>query len=257
MNFSGRHVIVTGASTGIGFATARTLSRRGAHVSLLARSADKLADAVAMFRRDGGSAASYAVDVGDRDGLAEALDSATQTFGPASGLFANAGTGGTFCALEHYSDEQFDIVLRTNLTSVFWAMKHVLPAMTARGKGAIVVTGSLASQRGIAGNAAYVAAKHGLIGLAMAAAAEAASSGVRVNAILPGLIETPMLMALDAHDNSDALITKLGSSVPQARIGTADEVSELVCFLLSDAASHITAQSIAVDGGMLGTLSLR
>lgn len=256
MNFSGRHIIVTGGSTGIGFATARSLSRRGAHVSLFARSADTLAEAITAIQRDGGSAASFVVDVSNRDALTRAHDQAIETFGPPSGLFANAGTGGSFCPLEQYDDDAFDTVLRTNLTSVFWSMKYVLPLMMARGRGSIVVTGSLASARGMARNAAYVAAKHGLIGLAKAAAAEAAPSGVRVNAILPGLIETPMLMALDSQDSQEALKAKLGAAVPQGHIGTADEVSELVCFLLSDAATHITAQSIAVDGGMLGTLSL-
>jgi NAD(P)-dependent dehydrogenase (short-subunit alcohol dehydrogenase family) len=106
-------------------------------------------------------------------------------------------------------------------------------------------------------NIAYVASKHAVIGLARAAAAEAAARKVRVNCVLPGLIETPMLMQLDPGAPVEAIRARLGSNVPQGRIGTADEPAELVCFLLSDRASHITAQIIAVDGGMLGTLTPR
>jgi NAD(P)-dependent dehydrogenase (short-subunit alcohol dehydrogenase family) len=106
-------------------------------------------------------------------------------------------------------------------------------------------------------NAAYVASKHGVLGLARAAAVEAAPHNVRVNCVLPGLIETPMLMQLDTSIAVDALRDKLGQGVPMGRIGTARELAELACFLLSDLASHITAQAIAVDGGILGTHTTR
>lgn len=252
---SGRHFIITGASTGIGFATAQMLSRRGASVSMLARTADKLADAAALINRDGGSTFHVAVDVSDKNALMAAITKAESEFGAADGLFANAGSGGKFCGLADYSDDDFDDVIRTNLTSVFWAIKRVLPAMIKRGRGSIVVTGSLASERGMPGNIAYVASKHGVLGIARAAAIEAAPHNVRVNCVIPGLIETPMLMSLDSAAPAEAIRDKLAKSVPQDRIGSAAEVAEMVCFLLSDAASHITAQSIAVDGGILGTLS--
>jgi len=141
--------------------------------------------------------------------------------------------------------------------SVYWAMKRVLPPMLAAGSGSIVVTGSLASERGMPNNVAYVASKHAVLGLARAAAIEAAPCNVRVNCVLPGLIETPMLMQLDPTAPVEALRARLGTNVPQGRIGTARELAELVCFLLSDRASHITAQTIAVDGGILGTLTPR
>jgi NAD(P)-dependent dehydrogenase (short-subunit alcohol dehydrogenase family) len=141
--------------------------------------------------------------------------------------------------------------------SVYWAIKRVLPAMRERRGGSIVVTGSLASERGMPNNVAYVSSKHAVLGLARAAAIEAAPCNVRVNCVLPGLIETPMLMQLDPSASAEALRERLGGNVPQGRIGTADELAELVCFLLSDRASHITAQTIAVDGGILGTLTPR
>ncbi|MEH6660115.1 MAG: SDR family NAD(P)-dependent oxidoreductase [Parasphingorhabdus sp.] len=250
---SGRHFIITGASTGIGFATAQMLSRRGASVSMLARTESKLVDAAARINRDGGSTYCVPVDVSDKDALIAAITKAESEFGPADGLFANAGSGGKFAGLADYADDDFDDVIRTNLTSVYWAIKRVLPAMIKRGRGSIVVTGSLASERGMAGNIAYVASKHGVLGIARAAAVEAAPHNVRVNCVIPGLIETPMLMGLDPAAPPEAIRDKLGKSVPQGRVGSAAEVAEMVCFLLSDAASHITAQSIAVDGGMLGT----
>jgi NAD(P)-dependent dehydrogenase (short-subunit alcohol dehydrogenase family) len=251
--FGGRHVLVTGASTGIGRATAALLARRGAQVFLIARSAAKLVAAADSIERAGGTVAHGVADVSDRKALLAIIGKAEDRFGPVEGLFANAGTGGTFAPLGAYDEDTFDAVIRTNLTSVFWAIKRVLPGMIGRKRGSIVVTGSLASERGMPNNAAYVASKHGVLGLARAAAVEAAPHNVRVNCVLPGLIETPMLMQLDPNASPDSIRAMLGKGIPMGRIGTAEELAELACFLLSDRASHITAQSIAVDGGILGT----
>jgi NAD(P)-dependent dehydrogenase (short-subunit alcohol dehydrogenase family) len=255
--FHGLHVLVTGASTGIGLATAKLLARGGAKVFLAARSATKLIEAADSITREGGMAAQGAADVSDRKALLTVIDKAEDTFGPIDGLFANAGTGGAFAPLGSYDEGTFETVIRTNLSSVFWAIKRVLPGMIERKRGSIVVTGSLASERGMPNNAAYVASKHGVLGLARAAAVEAAPHNVRVNCVLPGLIETPMLMQLDPNATPESIRALLGKGVPMGRIGTAEELAELVCFLLSERAGHITAQSIAVDGGILGTHSPR
>jgi NAD(P)-dependent dehydrogenase (short-subunit alcohol dehydrogenase family) len=235
--FANRHVLVTGASSGIGLATARLLARHGARVFLIARRERQLAEATETIASESGTAAYAVADVADRSALLAAIDKAEGAFGAVAGLF--------------------DTVLRTNLVSVYWAIKRVLPAMRERRGGSIVVSGSLASERGMPNNVAYVSSKHAVLGLARAAAIEAAPCNVRVNCVLPGLIETPMLMQLDPGPSVEALRARLGGNVPQGRIGTADELAELVCFLLSDRASHITAQTIAVDGGILGTLTPR
>lgn len=249
-DFAGKHVIVTGASTGIGRATALMLGRKGATVSVIARSGDKLDAVAGEIEASGGRAKAFVCDVADRVALSQAFDDAAVASGPAQGLFANAGFGGEFAPFTHYTDDNWDALIATNLTSVFLSIRKVLPAMISARHGSIVVTGSLASERGMPMNAGYVASKHGVLGLARAAAAEAAPHNVRVNCLIPGFIDTPLLANIpgDAKD-------RLGARVPQGRIGSADEAAAAAVFLLSDAASHITAQTIAVDGGLLGTLS--
>ena len=251
--FDGAHVLITGASTGIGLAAARLLGERGARVFLVARNAAKLEEAAREIKHAGGTAACASADVSDRGALLAALAAAEERFGPLAALFANAGTGGRFASLGEYPDDVFEAVMRTNFYSVFWALKQVLPGMITRRRGSILITGSLASERGMPNNVAYLASKHGVLGLARAAAAEAAPHNVRVNCLVPGLIETPMLMQLDPNSSADALRAMFGKAVPMGHIGSAKEAAELACFLLSDRASHVTAQSLAVDGGILGT----
>jgi NAD(P)-dependent dehydrogenase (short-subunit alcohol dehydrogenase family) len=252
-DFSGQHIIVTGASTGIGRATALMLGSKGATVSLVARSSDKL-DAVSKeIVAAGGQAKGFVADVADRAALSNVFDDAAAAHGPATGLFANAGFGGDFAPFTNYSDANWDALIATNLTSVFLSIRKVLPAMLAAKQGSIVVTGSLASERGMPMNAGYVASKHAVLGLARAAAVEAAPYNVRVNCLIPGFIHTPLLDNVPGGA-TDENLKAMGGMIPQGRVGQSEECAALVAFLLSDAASHITAQSIAVDGGLLGTL---
>lgn len=248
MDFNGKHVVITGASTGIGHATAARIARLGGRVTLIARRAALLESAC---RELGAGARFAAADVADKAQLLAALDSAVDQNGAIDGLFLNAASSGTFAPICDYPEDSFEDVLTVNLRSPWWAIRHVLPAMLARGRGAILVTGSLGSERGIAGNAGYVIAKHGLRGLAMAVAAEVAGSGVRCNVVVPGFIETPMLANVPAEGQA-AMATR----TPQGRIGQPEELASVAAFLLSDEASHVTAQGWAVDGGLLGTLAL-
>jgi len=246
--FNGDPVLVTGASTGIGRATARLLAARGAKVFLVARRKAVLDEAVAEIRADGGIADSREADVSEQSQLNVAIDAAEAAFGPLYGLFANAGTGGRFAPLGAYDQEVFDGVLNTNLLGPFWALQRLMPGMIARGRGAVVLTGSIASERGMANNAAYVASKHALLGLSRAAALEGGPHNVRSNCVIPGFIETPMMEGIppDVRDH-------LASLVPQKRMGAAEEVAEAAAFLLSDAASYVNGQALSVDGGVLGT----
>lgn len=247
-DFAGRHVIVTGASSGIGLATARMLAARGANVSMIARRREALA---AQAQEIGANAAAFVADVADRAALEQALADAAAHFGPAYGLFANAGLAGNFAPALSYSGELFEQVLTVNLTSVFWAMQAVLPAMVEAKSGAILVTGSMASKRGMAMNPAYVASKHGVLGLSRAIAVEMAPHNVRCNCVIPGFIETPAFELIPAEQAA-----KINQRVPQRRMGSADELAEVACFLLSPAASHVTGQDWAVDGGVLETLEV-
>lgn len=247
-DLSGKHIVITGASTGIGRASATRFVAAGATVTLIARRAALLEQAASEL---GGATAWAVADVANKDQLFAALDKAVAANGPIDGLFLNAGIGGMFAPIEDYTDEAFDAVMGVNVKGVFWAIQHVLPAMKQRRTGSILITGSLASERGMPMNAAYVASKHAALGLARAVANEVAEFGVRCNCVLPGLIDTPMLDGLPPE-----AAVQMARAVPQGRTGQPEELAEVAAFLLSDAASHVTAQSWAVDGGMLGTMRI-
>tara|TARA_A100001391_G_scaffold95213_3_gene63080 strand:+ start:3173 stop:3919 length:747 start_codon:yes stop_codon:yes gene_type:complete len=248
MQFDGQHIAITGASSGIGLAAARMLHARGAKVTLIARRAEQLEQACNEL----GKGAAYAVaDVGDRTELEAALDVAVEQNGPIEGLFANAGLTGDFTPFTAFDGDIFEKTLKVNLTSVFWAIQKVVPAMIEAKKGSILITGSMASKRGMALNPAYVASKHGVLGLARAVAVELAPHGVRCNVVIPGFIETEALARIPEEQRG-----KIEGRVPQRRMGSSDELAETACFLLSDAASHVTGQDWAVDGGTLNTLEV-
>lgn len=246
MDFIGQHVVITGGSTGIGRAAAGRIVAAGGMVTLIARRADMLETAA---RELGAKANWIAADAGEKDALLAALDGAVGLHGPIDGLFLNHGTEGMFSLTPDYTDDAFERVMRVNAFSLFWAVRHVLPAMTARGRGAILITGSLGGETGMVGNIGYCASKHAAVGIARTIAMEAAASGVRCNWIAPGFIDTAML-----GDVPESFRAQMARRVPQKRIGTPEEAGGVAAFLLSDDASHVTAQGLAIDGGLLGTL---
>lgn len=248
MEFNGKHVCVTGASSGIGLVAAKMLVERGARVSLIARRKEVLDEVCAEL---GENAAGFAADVGDKAALEAGLDAAAAHFGPIEALFANAGLTGGFTPFTAFDPDVFAETVKVNLTSVFWAAQKVIPAMIEAGKGTILVTGSMGSKRGMAMNPAYVASKHGVLGLTRAIAVEMAPHGIRANCIIPGFIVTEALDRIPEHQKG--MIEK---RVPQRRMGTCEELGEVACFLLSDAASHVTGQDWAVDGGVLESIEV-
>lgn len=225
MDFDGKHILVTGASSGIGLVTANLLAARGARVSLIARRAELLDKVVSEI---GPNAAGFAADVGKKDELEAALDAAAGYFGPIEGLFANAGLTGGFTPAVAFDPDVFEETIRVNLISVFWAIQKVLPAMIEAKKGTILVTGSMSSKRGMAMNPAYVSSKHGVLGLVRAIAVEMAPHNVRCNCIIPGFIKTEALDRIP--DEQKGMIEK---RIPMRHMGTSEELAEVAAFLLS------------------------
>ena len=248
MDFHGQHIVVTGGSSGIGLVTAQLLASRSARVSLIARRQELLDEAVAGI---GGHAAGFAADVGDKAQLDAALDAAAERFGPIHGLFANAGLTGGFTPAVAFDPQVFEQTIRVNLTSVFWAIQKVLPGMIAAKNGVILVTGSMGSKRGMAMNPAYVASKHGVLGLTRAIAVEMAPHNVRANCVIPGFIRTEALDRIPPEQKG-----KIEGRIPMRHMGTPMELAEVAAFLLSDADSHVTGQDWAVDGGVLESIEV-
>jgi NAD(P)-dependent dehydrogenase (short-subunit alcohol dehydrogenase family) len=248
MDFGGQHIVVTGGSSGIGLVTAQLLASRGARISLIARRKALIDEAIAGMA---GEATGFAADVGDKAQLDNALEAAVAHFGPVHGLFANAGLTGGFTPAVAFDPLVFEETVRVNLTSVFWAIQKVLPGMIEAGKGVILVTGSMGSKRGMAMNPAYVASKHGVLGLTRAIAVEMAPHNIRANCVIPGFIRTEALDRIPPEQQG-----KIEGRVPQRRMGSPLELAEVAAFLLSDAASHVTGQDWAVDGGVLESIEV-
>ena len=241
LDFSGKVALVTGAASGIGEATVRHLVQAGATVVVADINHDA-ADAVATGL--GGNALPWQLDVSDPDAVRHAVDATVQRFGGLHLAVNNAGIGGASLETADYPLDEWHRVLGVNLHGVFYSMKYEIPAILAAGGGAIVNMASILGSNGWAGSAAYVAAKHALIGMTKSAALEYSARGLRINAVGPGFIDTPMLADVDP-----ATYRGLTDLHPAGRLGSADEVAALTCFLLSAQASFITGSYHLVDGG--------
>jgi NAD(P)-dependent dehydrogenase (short-subunit alcohol dehydrogenase family) len=243
--FSGRTAFVTGAGTGIGAATAIELAARGAKVALMGRHAATLEKTAATIARAGGEALVLPGNVADAREVERAVRQTLTTYGALHMAVNNAGVDGGTQRLADVSVESWNETIGINLSGVFFGMKYEIPAIIAAGGGAIVNVSSVFSERGLMQHAPYTASKHGVHGLTRAAAQDYAAENIRINELLPGVIDTPML------DTNRAMVNQMTSFIPLHRLGQPQEVARTICFLLSDAASYMTGARVAVDGGFL------
>jgi len=248
MSSSLRVALVTGASSGIGKAVVECFVRDGVAV-VVADVADAEGQAVVeSLKAKGGTAVYVHCDVTSPDAHAHAVDVAVQTFGRIDVAVNNAGIAGDAAPLADYPIDSWKRVMDVNLNSVFYGMRAQITAMLKTGGGSIVNISSILGSVGFAGAPAYVTAKHGIVGLTQSAALDHAPQGIRVNAVGPGFIRTPMLSAM----NDDVAVHEaLVALHPLGRLGEPNEVAELVCFLASEKASYMTGGYYPVDGGYL------
>lgn len=239
----GRTILITGAASGIGAAAATVFAGYGATVHLV----DRDPNVEALATRIAGARAAV-VDITDPDALARAVAG----FGAVDGAFLNAGIeglGGRMTPLDAYPDADFDAVQAVNVRGLWNCLKAVVPGMKARGGGAIVATSSVMGWLGAPGMAGYVASKHAVIGLVRAAALDFARDNIRINAVLPGAIETPMLTERGFVANP-GFAEHAAAVHPMGRLGQPNEVAEAAAWLLSGRASFVTGHLLAVDGGL-------
>jgi len=245
MKLEGRVALITGASQGIGHASALALAREGATVAAAARNQQKLEELVAGITAAGGKAAPFPMDVADEDQVKSAIKAALAQFGKIDILVNNAGITRDQLVMR-MKRADWDTVLNTNLTSAYLCIQHVIGSMLKQRWGRIINITSVFGQMGQAGQANYAASKAGLIGLTMAMAREVASRNITCNAVAPGFIETNMTAALSEEFKENAV-----KSIPLGRVGSPEDVAGAVCFLASDEAAYITGHVLNVNGGLL------
>ena len=241
-DLSGRAALITGAASGIGRASALAFASAGASVALLDIDAGGLADTAAAVRAAGARAEVLVADVRDLRAVTGAVGRAVEAFGRLDAALNNAGVPGPYVPLDEYSEEDFMRILQVDLAGVWRCMRAEIRYMRARGTGAIVNTSSMLGAAAMPDNGAYVAAKHGVHGLTRAAALELGGTGIRVNAIAPGVTRTGMTSAA-----SDDLLR----TVPLGRIAEPEEIAAAAVWLCSPEASYITGSVLVADGGWL------
>lgn len=239
--FTGKTALVTGAGSGIGAATARLLAAEGARVAVNGRSADKCRAVVDEIVATGGEAIAVPADVTDADGVAAMVGTIADTYGPIDILVANAGIS-EVVTFADMTFEQWDRMVRNHLYGLYHCTKGVVPAMTTRGQGRIVVVSSLSARGGDAGLVHYGAAKAGQIGFAKALARELVDKGITVNVVAPGLTDTPILADVD-----DAI--RAAYAPPVGWIGAAEDQAHAILYFASDAARYVTGEVLSPNGG--------
>lgn len=246
-DFTGKVAFVTGASSGMGLATARAFAQAGAAVTLTDVNADALTTAETELTEAGHEVLAVRCDVADEAQVEAAVARTVDTFGGLDLAYNNAGIQSPMVDAAEEPAEVFDRVHAINLRGIWASMKHELAHMRTRGSGAIVNCSSLGGLVGLPGRAAYHASKHGVIGLTRSAALEYAARGIRINAICPGTIETPMVTGM--IDSGDLDRDEAAANQPIGRLGTAEEVAAAVLWLCSPGASFVVGVALPVDGG--------
>jgi NAD(P)-dependent dehydrogenase (short-subunit alcohol dehydrogenase family) len=250
-DFDGKVAVVTGGASGIGRATAELLAARGAKVVVADLDDAQGATTVARVNAIGGEGVFVRADVTEPDDVSAMVTTAVDRFGRLDIALNNAGVPGTYAPFLQQSLADWERTVAVNLTSVFLSMQAEIPAMVDSGGGSIVNTSSAAGLMGFAMLPAYVASKHGVVGLTKSVALEYAAKGIRINAVCPGSVRTQMLEGFAGGDES--MLEGMGRMQPIGRLGTPSEVAEAVVWLCSDAASFVTGHALAVDGGVLAT----
>jgi NAD(P)-dependent dehydrogenase (short-subunit alcohol dehydrogenase family) len=239
-DFNGKVALVTGAASGIGAAVAEALAADGARVVV----ADFNGEGARQVAARLSNAMAVQLDVSDAGAVQKLVGQTLTTYGALHLAVNNAGIGGASTPLADYPLDAWHQIIGVNLNSVFYGMKYQIPAIISSGGGAIVNMASILGSVGWRGASGYVAAKHAVVGMTQAAALEYAQQGVRINAVGPGFIDTPLLRNMDAQAYAG-----LQAMHPIGRLGTSGEVAALTCFLLSSSASNITGSYHLVDGG--------
>ena len=246
---AGRGAVVTGAGSGIGRASARRFAEEGARVLCFDKT-DAVEETARLIGEAGGEALAICGDAGVEADVAAAIGRAHQQFGRLDAVFANAGISGGMRAMEELDADFWQEVLRVNLIGPFLAIKHASPIMRAAGKGSIICTASVAGLRSGAGGLPYSASKAGVINLVQTSANVLYGTGVRVNAICPGLIETGMTAPIYASARERGTEERIGQLNPLRRGGEPNEIAGAALFLASDDSSYVNGQAIVVDGGL-------
>ena len=249
----GKRAIVTGAASGIGRATLHLFAQEGARVLAVDRAAADLDGAVAAAAATGGTALAVAGDAGDEASVTRVVERCAAEWGGVDIVFANAGVSGGRVPLLEGTVDQWQEILRVNLIGPWLLIKHAAPLMIRQRSGAIICTASVAGLRANAGGTPYSASKAGVISLVQTAANALAGTGVRVNAICPGLIETGMTRPIFEFARQRGTEGKIGQLNPLDRHGLPAEIAATALFLASDDASYVNGQAIAVDGGLSST----
>lgn len=245
----GKTALVTGAASGIGRASALLFAKHGAQVVVLDRAA-AVEETATLIRTAGGKAVAFVRDSSDERNIEHAIDSAVREFGALDVCFANAGVSGGLVPLQEQTPEHWAEILKVNLIGTFLAVKHAARVMAPRRRGSIVCTASVAGLRSGAGGSPYSASKAGVISLVQTTAYQLSGSGVRINAICPGLIETGMTRPIFETARAKGTDHRIGQLNPLRRAGAPDEIAHMALFLASDDSSYVNGQAFAVDGGL-------